>query len=238
LACLSSTPIDPTDPTEVGLVDPSLARGRLQSMSEMLNERRARQEIDDEIAQRVLEEEARRLLQHFSPQFVEDGKAWEYGELLITAALWESAEPVLERAVEEAANNDRRVNDLLRLARVKAHLGKVDEAAACVRQTFDVPDEDAAPILPAVLLEVVPAGEGRDREADLARLLEEAIAQHERVIVDPESQGGRMFLTARHHHIRNAWAKVIQLYVAARQDAEAERAIRAAQQWESRVGRI
>jgi hypothetical protein len=54
--------------------------------------------------------------------------------------------------------------------------------------------------------------------------LEDAIAIHERTVVDPETVEGMAFLAARPHHIRNAYALAIRLYEAGGREDLAEAA--------------
>jgi len=85
------------------------------------------------------------------------------------------------------------------------------------------------PILPAVLLAIVPAGEGKGHDAELADLLEQAAAQHEQVVVDANTIPGRIFLLARPKHIRNAFLKAAELYEKAGNSAKATEARQRAQ---------
>lgn len=142
-------------------------------------------------------------------------QAWQYADLMRQAGRWEDAYRLLLVAVKVAADDDRRVNDTLQLARVAAHLGKVDEAIKDCRSVFGVADNQKAPIMMSVLYEVVPEGLGKGKDLELGKLLEDAIAEHEQTIVDPTTEAGKEFLASRPHHVKAAWAKVVQIYVGA-----------------------
>jgi hypothetical protein len=151
-------------------------------------------------------------------------QAWEYGEMFITARDWPKAKQLLETAVKNPPDEDRRVNDNLRLARVQAELGDVATAVKTARKVFGTVDTSAAPILPATLYEIVPAGEGKGHDAELAALLEDAIGCHLRTQVDPTTGPGRDFLAARPFHVHRAWEKVVRLYDGAGETAKARAA--------------
>ncbi|MFX6861551.1 hypothetical protein ABTH25_19490, partial [Acinetobacter baumannii] len=89
-----------------------------------------------------------------------------------------------------------------KLAWCAAHLNKLDEAFALARSTFSTPPEGKAPILFGILYEIAPDLEGKGRDVEVAKLIEEAIQQHEMVQVDPTSDSGKVFLASRAHHIR------------------------------------
>jgi hypothetical protein len=117
----------------------------------------------------------------------------------------------LKEAVKYASNPDRKVNDTLRLAQALGKNGKVGEAISTAKAVFGAKDEDAAPILPATLYEIVPATEGKGKNKELAAILKEAIACHMRVKVDAATDAGKFFLAARRHHVNKAEAKVQEL---------------------------
>ena len=156
-----------------------------------------------------------KLLIGFKPEKVEASKAWVAGDVLITAQHWDDAKLVLEAAVEWAKinkNEDRRVNDTLRLSRVLAELGKVPEAIKTAREAFNTRPEDMVPILYATSSEIVPAARGKGHDLDVAKLLEDAIAIDMKVRVDPNLSAGAQFLSARPFHIRKAWELDAEIY--------------------------
>lgn len=151
--------------------------------------------------------------------------AWGYADVFRQAGRWETSYSLLKIAVDAAPNEDRRVNDLLKLAWAEAKLGKVNDAIKHCRDTFNTPPEFKAPILYGVLYEVIPAAEGKGKDIELGQLLEQAIEQHRQVIVNPESDSGKAFLSARDHHIFKAWDKVMLLYTSNNRNDLAEKAL-------------
>jgi hypothetical protein len=97
-------------------------------------------------------------------------------------------------------------------------LGQLPDAFKTARQAFNAAPEASAPILPAVLLEMVPAARGKGHDEELAELLEEAIGKHMATVVDPGTVAGVAFLAARPHHVRNAWRTIIEIYAIRRSE--------------------
>jgi tetratricopeptide (TPR) repeat protein len=222
--CLMTAEIpDPNSNSLIGL-RPEIMQRNLASAWSGLERRRQRGEIDeagrDKLYQNKVEELTRLI-----PAKIEDEKAWIYGDVYRDAKKWPQAKALYEQAVRAARTEDRRVNDHLRLSRAQAALGQVKEAAATARETFSAPAPEKAPILPAILYEVVPAGRGKGADADLARVLADAISQHMEVQVDPASEAGQAFLSARTFHVQKAWTAVVSLYEAAGQRSEARKAM-------------
>lgn len=208
------TPEDPNDVRRSPMLALSIIKNNLQADSEDLMHRVHKGEITDQQFHEYMSKAAQMLLDQgeVKPTKIPAHEAWEYGEIYITARRWKDAKTVLETAVKAAKGEDRRVNDNLRLARVLAELGDVKSAVSTARSTFNTPDEGSAPILPATLYEIIPAGEGKGADPELAALLEEAIKCEDRTIVNPESVAGQSFLAARPAHDRRAWRKVVELY--------------------------
>ncbi|MBS1709278.1 MAG: hypothetical protein JSS65_11250 [Armatimonadetes bacterium] len=169
-----------------------------------------------EITTSQRDELIRTLVEQYAAQVdmdkVPPAKAWQFADILRQAGRWEDTYKLLQTAVKVAPDDDRFVNDSLQLARAAAHLGKVDEAIKGCRSTFKVPENQKAPIMMAVLYEVVPEGRGKGKDIELAKLLEDAIQQHQATIVDANSEAGKEFLAGRPHHIQNAWAEIVKLY--------------------------
>jgi hypothetical protein len=221
--CGAKSPPDPNDADLVGILQPEVLQRNLRWASDMVNDRVAKQEIDEEEGKKLLAKYAGQLVEKVDFDQMRDAQAWQYGDIFRTARRWDLAEKALERAVahaEKRKNQDRFVNDTLRLAQCQANLNKNSEALATARSTFAVSDKDKAPILLAVLYEITPALRGKGVDAELARLIEDSIGQHMAVVVDPKDESGQAFLAAKSHHLRNAWQMAIDLYGAAG-DAEA-----------------
>lgn len=226
--CQMGTLPDPNDPGQVGLMDPVVLRSNLQAAYRSLDARASRGDITEQKKRDLLRLYARDLLEHVDFNEIPPKKAWEYGEVFRTAARWDMAERAFRIAAENAKNEDRRVNDSLRLAQSLARLNRVDQAIDWTRKTFTTNDRETAPILPAVLLEIVPAAQGKGHDEELATLLVEAIAQHERTVVDASTDAGKAFFQAKPFHIRNAYAKAIELFAkSGKADRARETAIRA-----------
>lgn len=222
--CRLGVPPDPNDPSRAGQLTPDVIKNNLRGASDALLDRVAKGQIDDAKYKELLANAANSLLDRVDIGQIPKNKAWEYGEIYITARRWKDAKRALEIAVKAAPDEDRRVNDNLRLARVLSEMGDVKSAIPIARSTFNASDTAAAPILPATLLEIVKAGEGKGQDAELAALLEEAIKCEERTIIDAATVPGQTFLIARPYHIRKAWAKVITLYKASGKAEEAKAA--------------
>ncbi len=210
--CQSGLLPDPNDLNSDGLIQPDNLRKILRAGSSSIYDRVARREITDVRAKAILAEFADELLSKVKVERIPVNKAWEYAEVFRAAHRWKEAEAALKIAVKYAQNEDRRVNDSLRLAQVMCQLGEIKAAFPIARSTFTAPPQDKAPILPSVLLEIAPATQGKGSDLDLARLLEDAIDQHRQVVVDPKSEAGQAFVEARPYLIRKAYFLASALY--------------------------
>lgn len=228
VGCQTGTLEDPNDAKAAGILAPDIIRRQLKGTSDMLMERVGKGEISDAEFKDLISRRANELLEGLPLDKVDPARAWEYGEVFRTAKRWPQAKAALVIAVDhavEAKNEDRRINDLIRLAHAEAMLGDVKGAIATATKTLNADPGASAPILPGVLLELVPAAKGKGQDAELAKLLEEAIKKHEVTIVDPKTDPGKAFLMAKPFHIRNAWGTVVELYAKAGKDEEATKAI-------------
>jgi hypothetical protein len=187
------------NPNDLGLIDQNhrveIANKRLESAETTLEFKVVAKEITDE----------RRN------QLIKDTDQWMYAALLRVTDRWPEAETALRIAVKVAPNADRKINDTLKLAQAEAKNQKVDEAIATANSVLNAPDKEAAPILPSILYEVVPAAQGKGHDKELATLLEKAIIVHQRVKVDPNTDSGKLFLIARGHHLGKAAEKLGEL---------------------------
>ena len=205
-------PPDPNDPSKVGVLQPEVLRQNLRAASDATNARIAKGEFSEAQGQELLQQYAAKEIGTIDLDHIPVDKAWEYAEVFLAAKEWQLARAALMVALRDPLSEDRRVNDTLRLATAEAHLGDVPRAIELARSAFDTPDTQAAPILMACLYEIEPAAKGHGHDPALAKLLEDAITQHQRVRVNRRSNAGRAFLQARPHHIRRAWAEIVKLY--------------------------
>ena len=188
-----------------------IANKRLVSAEETLQYKVEHNEITDTRRNELISELADQMLKSVDPKAIPDTDQWMFASLLRVTGRWPDAEAALKVAVKVAPNIDRKVNDTLKLAQAQAKNGEIADALVSAQSVMEVADEAAAPILPAVLYEIVPAAESKGHDKELADLLVKAIACHNRVKVDPKSDSGRDFLIARHHHITTAEAKIAVL---------------------------
>jgi hypothetical protein len=229
---------DPNDVAEAGPKTPVVIQNQLRSAADYLNDRKAKGELSNRGYAALMAKIARDYIAQAKDQTITKENASLWGDVYVSARDWQHAEPALEVAVKAEklpAGEDyivlgRYITDTLRLARVKAELGKVRDAIQIVRTTFAHPGKAKAPILPAVLYEIVPAGQGKGHDLELADLLKDSVAQHEGVIIDPNTDAGRNFLLARPHHIERAWAQAALLYGSAGRPDLAQDALKHARQ--------
>lgn len=223
--------------TKDGLVSAESLNGQIAEADQMLERRQRRGEISEADRTKYLEEYVANLIEKIDTAEIAPEVAWKYGDVYRRAGKWDVAYKLYATAVKAAPTQDRRVNDSLQLARAAGALGKVDEAIATVKSTFDAPVREKAPILPATLYEVLPQCRGKERDEALAALLEEAISQHLSTVVDPASESGKAFLNARPHHVQRAWRAVIGLYLENEMTEEARDAVLRSEQSLARFSR-
>lgn len=227
MGCQSGHVPNPNDPADVGALSPDTLRRNLGAVTDSLTARRASGELNNTQYRELVAKAAKELLESVDPTSIKPAQAWQYGEVLKDAEQWKDAEAVLKVAVKYATSThdeDRRINDTLRLAVVQANLGHVPDAIASARSTFDAKPQDSVPILISVLLELTPVARSKGHDLELAKLLEDAISIHMRTRVDPNSVPGRDFLIARPYHIYHAWSLVAELNHAAGRDDLAAKA--------------
>jgi tetratricopeptide (TPR) repeat protein len=215
---------DPNAPDEI-VAHPDIMRRNLLDYREKLQDRALKGQIMPTEVNKMVAARAQEMLKGVDKADITPANAWQYADAYRQADDWARAMEILDDARKQPIDEDRRVNDSLQYARCAAHQGKITEALAAARETFTAKDSDKAPILPGILLEVVPEGRGKKHDAELAALLEEAIAQHNLVKVDTETDSGKAFLQAKPFHITNAWALVIRLYADAGKQEMAREAL-------------
>ena len=213
--CQSKQLPDPNDPPPGTPISAESLQSDLIGITNLLSIRRGKREIGEVEFKAKILEAAKMLVAKGHISTVEDEDAWRYAEVLRAAEMWKEAIPVYTQAIafaKKANNNDRWVNDSLRLSQAQAHLGDVPSAISTARTVFGVPPKDTVPILFAVSLEIVPAAEGKGHDAELAKLLEDAIVIGSKATVDANTPEGKAFIVARRFHIDRAMSKMIQLY--------------------------
>lgn len=232
---------DPNDPQTAGERQADVILTALNEEYASLARRAERNEIDPAMVTPLLAEEARELADKIDASNITADNAFKFGQIYRTAEMWPQAQAQYEAAVQhakETGNQDRLVNDRLQLARVLAHQGKVEEAIRIARESFEAPPGDKGAILPAVLYEIVPPARGHGKDSELGSLLQDAIAQHMLVVVDPTTIPGQAFAAAKPSHIRRAWDAAISLYVSADDEPKARAAIAEAENMLGSFARI
>ncbi|MEZ5163620.1 MAG: tetratricopeptide repeat protein [Fimbriimonadaceae bacterium] len=204
---------DPNAMDHGQLPDAAVMQKNIQNAYSTLDQRVAKGDITPERRDELISELVGQFSDPIKVDEIKGEDTWRYADILRQGDRWEDSEKLYIQAVEIAESDDRRVNDSLQLARVQAHLGKVEEAIATARSTFDVKPIEKAPIMMSILYEILPEGLGKDKDIELAKLLEDAIDQHNQVVVDENLDPGKVFLEARSSHIRNAWQEVFRIYI-------------------------
>ncbi len=207
--CESKSFPDPNDPAQVGQVQPDVLMRNLRWASETVNQRVQKGEISEARGRMMLRDYAADLTKHIKLDSVAIDKAWEYAEVFRTAQQWENARLFYQVAVENPANEDRRVNDTLRYAQVLAHLGEVELALKAARSVFDAQPKDRAPLIPSLIFELAPAAQGKGFDQQLAQLISDALPLYDATVVDANTESGEAFLIAKPHLMREA-LKLIQ----------------------------
>lgn len=213
--CQAHTIPDPNDPPPGVPMKLDALQSNVKGIADLLMTHREKKEISNAQYHEMLSKAVGEILDTSKIEPIEPTNAWRYGELLRTADRWKEALPVFEQAVkfaETTKNNDRWVNDSLRLAQAQAMTGDSVKAIATARSVFGVPPRDAAPILIGVLLEIVPAARNQGHDLELAKLLEDAVLVSLKVEVDQKTNEGKLFLDARPYHIERAMAMIRELY--------------------------
>lgn len=210
--CQLPTLPNPNDPIAGVNRPPKALLADLQNAYSMLSVRRMKGELSQGTMRRYMRKFASELVEEIDLTKIKATEAWEYAEVFRTAERWDLAEKAYRMSLLRMKSQDRRINDSLHLAQSLAMQDRVPEAIATAKSVFDAAPNDSAPILPAVLLEIVPAAKGKGHDSDLADLLRQAIDIHLATVVDPTTDGGKAFLLAQPHHVQDAWEMIAQLY--------------------------
>lgn len=220
--CQAPTIPNPNDPDDVGLVTPDVLRTNLSVLYSFLADRVGKGEITQKKADQYLAQEAGKLISHVKVKDIPKGQMWEYADIFRTAKDWKRAKEAYEVAVKSAKNEDRRINDTLRLAQCTAANDEVKAAIQLAKSVMNAKPVDSAPILPAVYFEIVPMAEGKGSDGELADLIVQAIKKHKLTVVDEKTPEGQSFLYARSYHIRKAVQKAYDLYMSAGKKEKAQ----------------
>lgn len=223
----------PDDPVS----GPVLARNIAGLMAD-LDERVAKGGLPGAAKDQMIAEYLDRTLAGIDPQRVPDDECWQFGDAYRLKGEWKVAMQLYQRAVASAKDEDRSVNDRLRLARAMAHFGEHENAIKTARSTFEASPTNKAPILMAVLYEIVPEAKGKGADKEYAQLLLDAVRQHQETIVDANSPEGAAFLETRVVHIRAAYILAASMLSVADEQDAARTAIEDAQKAAAAVTKI
>lgn len=217
--CQFSAVRNPNDPNEVSADrQPIVVKAYMKQMSDdVISPAVASRRITDEQGKALMVQGAKDYLKTVHFKNTPPNVVWMVAEAYVTAHEWERAKPLVEAALKFDTDGDRRVNDILWLARCEAELGDVAIAMKTARDSFSAPPEWKWPILYAVIYEIVPAAERMKPRAriELAQLVKDAIKQHEAATGSIEDPVRRDWVALRDFHISRAWRLVVQLYNAA-----------------------
>jgi hypothetical protein len=184
----------------------------VRAADDTLTERLLRGEIDLATKKSLFHDYIREQVGKIDLKDIPTDQVWRYADVYRQLEDWKTTDTLYTRAVDAAKDEDRRVNDTLRLGEVKARLDDVPKGIEIVRSTFAAKPGGKAPILLAVLYEFAPAALGKGHDLEVAKLLESAIEQHLLTHVDPGTEPGQRFLEARPHHISRAWEIIVRVY--------------------------
>ena len=203
---------NPNDLTSIPQPDRmEVAYSLLKQATDALDVKFQKGQITDDQRMEKIREYSEELLRDVDQSQVPPNDLWQYAEILRISRRWAEAEETLLKAIKVPADEDRRIQDTLRLSQAQAHNGKYQVAIDTATSTFDAKDEDTAPILLASLYEIAPIIKGHGVDSALADMLKSAIACHERTKVDPNTQEGKIFASVRRFHIRKAETFIEQL---------------------------
>jgi len=212
VGCQSGTVPDPNASGERLQREPEMMRRNLSDAYVTLAARLQRGQLTPERLNEILTEEARAMVRGIQVESVPREQAWQYGEVFRTAQLWPQTTRLYERALERPPNDQRLVHDSLRYAEALAKLGRVEECIVAAKRSLGAEPKFAAGVLLPVYLEIVPAAQGQGHDAALAQLIELAISEHVRGILDPNTPEGKAFFAARPHHLQAASRLAQRLY--------------------------
>ena len=155
--CHTGTLPNPNEPADMGGLSQENIHDQFTCFSEMLQARQARGEITSKEFSELLAKATAPLLVGFNLDKVDVSKANQMADILIQVKDWQDAKKVLEGSIVWAQlnrNEDRRVNDTLKLAHVQAEIADVPGAIKTARTVFNVRAEDAVPVLFETLYQI------------------------------------------------------------------------------------
>ena len=132
--CVAPTIPNPNDPRQTPEIPIETLRGNVQSAADHVFERVAKGEIDDARGRAILTEYASDLLATVRQESVPPERAWMYGDVFRTARRDDEARRFYRIAVDHAVktkNEDRRVNDSIKLAGLLARVGHLPAPRDC-----------------------------------------------------------------------------------------------------------
>ena len=203
---------NPNDLASIPQIDRmEVAYSLLKQATDALDVKYQKGQITDEQRLDKIREYSEELLREVDQRQVPRRSLWQYAEILRISRRWAEAEETLMQAIKFPDDEDRRIQDTLRLSQAQAHNGKYQLAIETAKKTFDAKDEDAAPILMGCLYEIAPVIKGQGVNPALAELLKGAIECHIRTKVDVNTQEGKIFDSVKRFHIRKAEILIEQL---------------------------
>jgi len=229
---------DPNEIQGVEYIDAKVMQRNVAQAHFILGQRVKKGEITEEQKNQMILELVQKIAGYVNVSSVPNDDAWRFADLFRQAGELDVARRLYERAVQHAADADRKVNDTLQLARVMAMQGDVDEAIQVGESTFSATPKEKAPILMAALYEIYPAGEGKGKDVELAIFLEKAIEQHMLVEVDEQSEAGMAFLQASDVHTTKAWDIVLRVFANEGRDDLFKAAMAQREKLEAKAGKV
>lgn len=230
--CHSVAIPDPNNPATAGPRAVAVLQKDLKNASDTINDRVDRGEITTEAGNQILAHYADSELARANLKVIPADQLGELARIEITAHHWQRASALLAERVKQPDSEHNRIVDSLELARCDAELGHINQAISLTRSTFSAPPQEKWPILYKTYLEIVPAAlkHSTGREMDLARLVEDAIRQHELAVGNPAVEPDNSLIAARAFHIQQAWKLIAKIYhSASKADLEKEALTRAAE---------
>lgn len=210
--CQTAQIPDPNDPANAAIVSVEDVQLAVRGVADEIGLRVASASISKEKGDEELHARVSEFANSMNIDDLKPEDAWRAGEIFMLAGQNERAEKYLRQATQKPANDDRRTNDLIRLAVVLARENKIREAIETAEKSFSAQPSNKGSILLGITKELVPAAQGKGNDAALAHLIEGAIEQHLAADVPTTTPEGRAFHAAQAFHVREAFDLAIQIY--------------------------